>query len=245
MKLSSQTYLIKLVLFSLYPFLSIFFMLLGLGSFWGPIVVVIAAGIMFFTYFLMLVTVSQNTAGRASSYVFVFFAFGFSLLIHPKGLIFAIPGLFLFFIVFGFIMYLLKRTIGDFPKRLFDPDNRAALMGKWFVNVLASSIPASTGLARLENSINIIPIFVIALIFGWLGPEVTYKIVNSGEYRYVKATALELVFFLTIVFFYMILETNPVWEPLLSDAGIVNVLTIISVPSMLISRITFESFKSA
>jgi hypothetical protein len=219
--------------------------LLGLGSKWDPIIVVIAAGTMFFTYFLMLVTISQNTPGEVSSYVFVFFAFGFSLLIHPKGLIFAIPGLFLFFIVFGFIMYLLKRIAGDFPKRLFDPNNRTALIGKWFVYVLASSIPASTGLARLEYGINIIPIIVMGLTFGWLGPEVTYKIVNSGVYRIVKAAALELVFFLTIVFFYMILETNPVWEPLLSDSGRVNVLTIISVPSMLISRITFESFKSA
>ena len=219
-------------------------MLLGLGSKWDPIIVVIAAGTMFFTYFLMLVTVSQNTAGRASSYVFVFFAFGFSLLIHPKGLIFAIPGLFLFFMIFGFIIYLLKRMGGDFPKRLFDPNNRAALMGKWFVYVLASSIPASTGLARLEYGINIIPIIVIGLTFGWLGPEVTFKIVNSGVYRIVKAAALELVFFLMIVLFYMILETNLIWEPLLSDSGRVNILTIISVPSMLISRITLESIKN-
>jgi len=217
-------------------------MIVGLGDVWSPFVIIFAAGTMFLTYFLLLAPIQENSPGFYSIFVFVYFGVLYSLLVHPKGFDYALPGVVVVHAMTGFIMFVLKkiRIIGYI---LFNPERRKTqLLTSWLTFVLAASIPTSTGLARLEYIVNIIPILVFCVVFGWLGPEVTYKIID-GVYSSVKAAALEAIFFLTIVFFCMILETNPVWEPLISDSGLVNLLTVISVPSMLISRIIFESIK--
>jgi len=233
----SSNFFETVILFSGYFTLGIFFTLTGLGDFWSPFLIIFAAGTMFLTYFLLLGPIQENSPGFHSVFVFVYFGVLYSLLVHPKGFDYALLGVLFIHAMTGVAMFIIKK-IRSLGRILFNPERRKPmLMGTWLIYVLAASIPTSTGFERLEYGINIIPILSLGVVFGWLGPEVTYKVIK-GVYSTVKAAAMELVFF------YMFLEANPVWEPLISDSGLVNILTVISVPSMLVSRIILESIKN-
>ena len=129
--------------------------------------------------------------------------------------------------------------------RLVNIEHKRTYVFYWFIYILSTSIPTSLGLARLKYLVNLIPIFLFVMIFGWFGPEVTYRIMG-GVYGALKAIFLELAFFLMVVMLHSSIfgDIYPMMKHLIPDGFWVYSVVIIALPSMLISRIILEFLKT-
>jgi len=231
--------LMKLIFFAGYPTLCALFVLLGLGNSWHPLIVIFAAGMILPMIILLDRPIGFKSSNSYAVHIFMICAFVFSLIMsdYPG------TGAFIDGIAFLIFLYLLMRL--KLLDRLVNIEHKRTYVFYWFIYILSTSIPTSLGLARLKYLVNLIPIFLFVMIFGWFGPEVTYRIMG-GVYGALKAIFLELAFFLMVVMLYSSIfgDIYPMMKPLIPDGFWVYSVVIIALPSMLISRIILEFLKT-
>ncbi len=229
----------KLVLFFGYPVLSLFFMWLGLANIWGTAIIIFSAGIIFFMSILLAGPIIRQSPGFYSFFIFTQFASSTPLIIYIDNKVYVALGLCLIYILSAVALLILQRAIPS--RKYLQPDSEKVFLIYWLVFVTSSAILTSVGLASLSYKVNFILVLVYGFVFGWLGPEVTYRFLGRTN-RDIKAAALMCILVVSLAFFQSALATNPTLQPLSVDT-IILVMTLLSVPSMLISRIILEELE--
>jgi hypothetical protein len=96
-------------------------------------------------------------------------------------------------------------------------------------------------MSSLLFKINFVIVLLYGFIFGWLGPEVTYRFIG-GTNGAIKVGVLINILIISLAFLQTGLATNPTLEPFSTDR-IILIINLISIPSMLISRIVLEELE--
>jgi len=228
---------LELVFFITYPALSILFYAVGLGASWHPLIVIGAGALMLAMSLIMGKPVALHSPNIHSFRILMLVAVLFSFMTAEYPAL----GIFLGVIPVLVILFLLIKL--QRFQTLVDPKDYRVFALYWFIYVLSASIPTSADLARINYMVNLFPIFLTGAIFGWFGPEVTYRIIG-GVYGSVKALLLIFALFIITMLSSAILQNIPALKHLVLDFGIVYIDIIISMYSMLISRIIFDFLKS-
>jgi len=242
-KLFQSSFLPKLIFFGGYPALSVLFLVLGLGDLWDLWAMIVAAGVILTVGSIALKPILENLSLIAAPIIFCLWAWLFSLVFYTGvlaggDLAYAGLGLILNGLVFYFVIVLLERH--DLLNRLGDPKRRRFQALSWFLLVASASVPTSLGLTRLNHVINLLPVIVYAMVFGWFGPEVIPRVIPGT----VKPWLLLIAHIVLIALVYWLLETvNPALKLLTSDLGDVGILSYVACLAMLVSRYTLEAVK--
>ena len=243
---SPSSFFRKFIYFITYPALNIFFIYSGLGMSWTLFYSFFASGLMLLmTVLLIRPIIVSNIRARAnpiSTIIFFLMAFFLSLYMNPVDTNYAFYGLVGIGTLFIAMTYLLKRfnLIVKIKKSIKNEN----LWFYWFIYVLAASIITSVDLSKINNMTNLLPVFIIQTVFGWMGPEVTYRLID-GLYGPVKALAIYIILMLTIAFFYgYILEDVLRMHNFASDGPKIVGVIFLAIPSMLLSRIIFNVSKN-
>ncbi len=237
--LIKSSLLVKIIFFVTYPAMSVFFYVVGFGASWNPLTVIGAVALMFATSQIMGKPMDLQSPNLHSIRILMLVTVVCSLFTSNDPGLGVFLGLMPVIIVFYLLIKLQRFEI------LVDPKDERVFALYWFIYVISASIPTSMGLAELKYTVNFIPVFLIGTILGWLGPEVTYRIIG-GVYGAVKALALTFVFLMIFVLLYGLIfgDIFPTMNYLVPDGPKVFLISFTALPSMLLSRITMEFFKT-
>jgi len=118
-----------------------------------------------------------------------------------------------------------------------------AFLTVWAIYIFAASISTAAYLAHIEFVQNIILVFVFGIVFGWFGPELLSKYLN-GKYGYLLALVFPLLLGLFSISVFLFLGwLNSSMQKYQLDTGFVITSSLISIPSMLMSRYLLEIIK--
>jgi hypothetical protein len=224
-----------------YPVLSTFFTLLGLGSFWSPLVFYFSLLMILMTAIFLIPQILKNSPNPTSITLIFSIPFLLSLYFNPKDVSYARIGFFIVGGAFLIVSYVL-RAFRIFLRLV--AESVKSILSYWIIFILATSIVTSICLSTLNEVINLVPVFLIGLIFGWLAPEVTYRFISKEESGPVLAAVLYVALSVLIGFIYdIILGDYLFFQNLEPDGPAVGIASCIAVPSMLLSRIILETLK--
>lgn len=224
-----------------YPVLSTIFTLSGLGSFWSPLIFYFSLLMILMTTIFLIPQILKNSPNPNSMILIFSIPFLYSLYFNPKGMSYARIGFFIVGGVFLIVSYILRAL--KILRRLV-AESVISILSYWIIFVFAASIVTSICLSTLNEVINLVPVFLIGLVFGWLAPEVTYRFISKKESGPVLAAVLYLAISILLAFIYnIILGDYLFFQNLEPDGPVVGIASCIAVPSMLLSRIILETLK--
>jgi len=242
-KLERSSLPLKLTFFCGYPALSVLFVVLGLGDLWNPWSMIAAGGVFFLVGAITLRPILEySTLNALAPTLFFIFAHIFTFYLYAGVLagdfIYGGLGIILNILFSYLVIALLKKR--DIRKKLEARAPRGVWVLYWFLLILSASVPTSLGLTRLHTMVNLSPIIIYGMVFGWFGPEVIPRVIpGSGR-------PLLLFFshmFLSIFLYWLLKTINPALEYITLDLGDVWILSYVACYIMLVSRCTMEAKK--
>jgi small-conductance mechanosensitive channel len=171
--------------------------------------------------------------------MFIFFASLFPLIIYIDNEGYIALGISLIYILSAIALWILNKAIPS--RKHLQPDSKKLFFVYWLVFMIASAILTSVGMSSLLFKINFAVVLLYGFIFGWLGPEVTYRFVGRTNGA-IKVGLLICILIVGLAFVQTVSATNPTLEPFSADR-IILIINLISIPSMLISRIVLKEME--
>lgn len=234
---------LKLTFFCGYPALSVLFVVLGLGDLWNLWAMIAAGGVFFLVGAITLRPILEySTPNAFAPILFFIFAHIFTFYLYAGVLAgdFMYGGLGIILnILFSYsVIAILKKR--DILEKLEARAPRGVWVLYWFLLILSASVPTSLGLTRLHTMVNLLPVIVYGMVFGWFGPEVIPRVIPGSG----RPLLLFFSHMFLLIFFYWLFEiVNPALKYLTLDLVDVWVLSYVACLAMLVSRCTLEAKK--
>jgi hypothetical protein len=226
-----------------YPALSVLLTLIGSMDLWMPWAMVVAASALLFAGLVMLKPMHEalkSSSSGGNGLVLLLFAYSFFLLYASlsTGVEWAYAGLAM--VLLAVVPpYLYAKYMDEIIGKIQKNSARARLL-IWFTVVLSTSVPTAFGLSKVSSVIDLIPVALYALIFGWFGLEVIPKIIPNT----IRTLLLVLGYFLAIALLYGLIGTiNPALASVLNGGNVI-LLSLIAGYAMLVSRLALGSSKN-